>query len=128
MIPTTPATRRYRTTSDLTIGQRWLVNVMRVQQSGFIEKLRVEGGQPGPDRNLKVVRVARLGTNRGGTPVPVEASGDFELKRATGDLFDEFARIGNGVVRRLEFRYGLPFRVETTAAANCDSVSRSSVI
>jgi hypothetical protein len=74
-------------------------------------ELRVQAGQPIPDRNLRVVRVARLGMKRGDAAVPVKAPGNFELKRATGDLFDEFARIGKGVIRRLEFRYGLPFQM-----------------
>jgi hypothetical protein len=127
MIQTTSASRRYRTTRDLTIAQRWLVRIMSENQFGRIENLRIAGGQPVPDRNLKVVRIARLGINGGDAPVPAE-DGDFELKQATKDLFDELSRIGNGVVHRLEFRYGLPSQIETTAAINKDSVPESGVV
>jgi hypothetical protein len=102
-----------RTTRDLTDAQRWLLRIMSECQFGRIENLCVQGGQPVPDRCLKIVRVTRLGANGGSAPVPAEA-GDFELKQAIRDLFDEFSRIGDGVVHRLEFRYGLPFQVETT--------------
>jgi hypothetical protein len=40
---------------------------------------------------------------------------DFELKRQVRDLFDELARLENGIVIRFEFRHGLPFLLETTA-------------
>jgi len=57
------------------------------------------------------VRVACLGGESGGTKLP---SGEFELKRAVCDLFDELARLGEGTVVRLEFKRGLPCRLETT--------------
>jgi hypothetical protein len=104
--------RQPRTTRELTVAQRWLVQVMSEYQFGRFEDLCVENGQPVPDPHLKVIRVTRLGANAAGTPVQKSAD-DFELRQAIEDLFDELARIGNGVVCRLEFRYGLPFQVET---------------
>jgi len=127
MSQTTPSSRRYRTTRDLTIAQRWLVKTMSENHFGRVENLRIAGGEPVPDRNMKVVRIARLGTNGGDVPIPAE-TGDFELKQATRDLFEEFSRIGNGVVRRLEFRYGLPFQIETTATADDDVIPESKVV
>jgi hypothetical protein len=47
----------------------------------------------------------------GGTKLP--GSDEFELKRAVSDLFDELTRLGDGTVVRLEFKRGLPCRLET---------------
>ncbi len=117
---------RYRTSRDLTLAQLWLVRVIAVKQFGRIENLPIAAGMPIPDRRTKIIRVARLGANAG--PVPTKnADGDFELQQATRDLFDEFQRVSNGLVYRLEFRHGQPFQVETTAAAD-DFVQQSGVV
>jgi hypothetical protein len=121
------SSRQPRATSELTAAQRWLVEIMSEYQFGRFEDLRVQSGQPAPDPRLKVIRVARLGAKAGDTSGPKLAD-DFVVKQAIEDLFNEFARIGNGVVRRLEFRYGLPCLVETTVASNCDSVPRSGLV
>jgi hypothetical protein len=39
-----------------------------------------------------------------------------ELKQVVSDLFDELARLHNGVVVKLEFRHGLPFSLKTLAS------------
>src|ERR1700730_7137688 len=88
--------RQPRTTRELTAAERWLVQIMSEYQFGRIEDLRIESSQPIPDPHLKVVRVARLGASAASTSVRKSAE-DFELKQAYEDLFDEFARIGNGV-------------------------------
>ena len=64
------------------------------------------------DHDLKIVRVACLGGESGGMKLP--CGDEFELKRAVCDLFDELARLGHGTVVRLEFKRGLPCRLETT--------------
>jgi hypothetical protein len=103
-----------RTTRDLTAAQRRLVQIMSESQFGRIEDLAIRAGQPVFDPGFKVVRVARLGGDgeRMG-PLPTD---DFELKQAIHDLFDELARLGDGVILRLEFRRGLPCLLEITAA------------
>jgi hypothetical protein len=53
------------------------------------------------------------GGENGGTKLP--GSDEFELKRAVCDLFDELERLGHGTVIRLEFKRGLPCRLETHA-------------
>ena len=50
-----------RTTRDLTAAERFLLQIMRENQFGRVENLRVQAGQPLLDRGVKVVRVARLG-------------------------------------------------------------------
>jgi hypothetical protein len=104
--------RRPATTQDLTVHQRWLLQIMCEYQFGRVENILVQGGQPHVDSGTRVVRV---GGESGGTKVPVVP--EFELKKAAYDLFDELALLGDGVIVRLEFKHGLPCILETTAAA-----------
>lgn len=84
---------------------------MRVHQFGRIENMSIRAGQPVIDQDLKVVRVACLGGESGRMKLP--GSDEFELKRAVCDLFDELERLGHGTVVRLDFKRGLPRRLET---------------
>ena len=97
---------------DLSPGQRSLVELMHLHQFGRIENMPVRGGQPILDRDVKVVRVARLGNESDGTKSV--AINEFELKKQVRDLFEKLERLHNGIVIRLEFRRGLPFLLETT--------------
>jgi len=106
---------RPRTTADLSAAQRRLVEVMSECQFGRIENVPIQAGEPVLDRGARVVRVARLGGDSGGTCVP--RSGEFELKQAVCDLFNELLQLGNGLIVRLEFRRGLPCLLEITATA-----------
>jgi hypothetical protein len=109
---------RPRTTRDLTTAQRQLLQIMRENQSGRIEDMPVQAGQPLPDKAARVVRVAPLGGGENcGTKVP---SDDYELKKAVSDLFDELERLDNGTVVMLKFKHGLPLLLETSATAMAD--------
>jgi hypothetical protein len=88
---------------------------MSEYQFGRLENLSVQAGQPILDRSAKIVRVTSLGGERSGTRVP--STDEFQLKQAVCDLFDELARLRDGLIVRLEFRRGLPCLLETTAAA-----------
>jgi hypothetical protein len=101
-----------RRSGDLSAQQCSLLEIMREHQYGRVENMSIQAGQPVLDQNFKVVRVACLGGESGGTKPP--AGDEFELKRAVCDLFDELARLGHGTVVRLEFKRGLPCRLETT--------------
>ena len=87
-----------------------LVKLMRELQFGRIENMSIRGGQPILDHDVKIVRVARLGSEDGTSEA---ASDDYELKQPVRDLFDRLARFENGTVLSLEFRHGLPFVLET---------------
>ena len=121
MIPTTPSSRLNRTTRDLTIAQRWLIQIMAEYQFGRIENLRVVNGQPAPEQRMSIIRSARLGRIEGGLKVP--AMDDSELKKEVWDLFDEIEQLREGYIVRLEFRHGLPFHLETTAATALGGLS-----
>lgn len=101
-----------RRSAELSAQQRSLLEIMREHQFGRVENMSVRAGQPVFDRDLKVVRVACLGGESVGTKLP--GRDEFELKRAVCDLFDELERLGHGTVVRLEFKRGLPCRLETT--------------
>jgi hypothetical protein len=101
-----------RRSSELSPQQRSLLEIMREHQFGRIENMSIRAGQPVIDQDLKVVRVACLGGESGGAKL--SAGDEFELKKAVYDLFDELARLGHGTVVRLEFKRGLPCRLETT--------------
>jgi hypothetical protein len=107
-----PASRPHRTRRDLTAGQCWLVQIMSEHQFGRIENLRVEHGQPAPDAQTRIVRSARLGAND--TEPKSVLVADYELGQSVLDMFAELARLENGVVGRIEFRYGVPCLLETS--------------
>jgi hypothetical protein len=109
-----------RTTSELTVAQRQLVQVMHEYQFGRLENILVHAGQPLLDE-MKIVRVVRLGGEDAGTRVP--CSDEFQLKQAVCDLLDELALIEDGTVLRLEFKRGLPCLLETTTAPRLERLS-----
>jgi hypothetical protein len=85
---------------------------MSEYQFGRIENLRVEGGQPVPDQQTRIVRSAQLGNNKTAARAPSAA--DYELGKPALDLFAELAQLGNGVAERIEFRFGEPCLIETS--------------
>jgi len=100
---------------DITRAERMLLDIMSDHQFGRLENVPVHDGQPVLDQSVKVVRVARLGAE--GRETPTLSVEQFELKKAACDLLDELVRLGEGMIVRLEFRHGLPFLLETVAAA-----------
>jgi hypothetical protein len=112
---TLPASRPQRTRDDLSAAQCWLVQLMSEYAFGRIENLRVEDGQPVPDQQTRIVRSARLGAND--TEPKSVLVADYELGKSVLDMFAELARLENGVVGRIEFRYGEPCLIETSC--NC---------
>ena len=88
------------------------MEIMREHQFGRIENMTVRDGEPVFDHHLKLVRLVRLnGRSRGQKTLGAD---EFELKDSVRDLFAELARLENGSVIMLEFRYGLPFLLEMT--------------
>jgi hypothetical protein len=110
-IPPPGKSSQTRTTKDLTVAQRLLVQIMSEYQFGRIENLRVEGGQPVPDQQTRIVRSVRLGASA--TDPGSLARADYELGEPARDLFAELGRLANGVAERIEFRYGEPCLIET---------------
>jgi len=93
--------------SDLSREGQTLVEQMQRINFGRIEHLPIRGGQPVWADQSRVIRKVKLG----GENVPRAESGysDFELKWQVVDLFDQLERIGDGLIRSLEIKHGLPF-------------------
>jgi hypothetical protein len=107
-----------RKSSDLTVAQRQLLDVMSALQYGRVENLPIQVGEPVFGRGVKLVRVARLG---GATGEPNVHAAEFELKKSVCDLFTELEQVGNGLIVRLEFRRGLPCLFEIIATPSFNS-------
>jgi len=93
--------------SDLSREGQTLVEQMQRINFGRIEHLPVRGGQPVWADQSRVIRKVKLGGEN--TPRTESGYGDFELKRQVVDLFDQLERIGDGLIRSLEIKHGLPF-------------------
>jgi len=104
------------TKSSLSHSRAQLVERMQRLGFGTIENLTIRDGEPVLDPPPRVIRDAKLGGESG--PCPGGKPGDFALKAQVLDLLTRLDRIGNGTIRCLEVKHGLPFRMqweETTA-------------
>ena len=83
-----------------------------MQRIGFgtIEQLVIRQGEPVLDPPPKVVRDVKFGAENG--PRPESDLNDFVLKAQVRDLFEQFDVMGNGTIRCLEVKHGLPFRMQ----------------
>lgn len=96
--------------SDLSREGQTLVERMQRINFGRIEHLPVRDGQPVWADQSRVIRKVKLGGEN--TPRAESGYGDFELKRQVIDLFDQLERIGDGLIRSLEIKHGLPFAMD----------------
>ena len=83
-----------------------------MQRIGFgtIEQLVIRDGEPVLDPPPRVIRDVKFGTENG--PRPKADLNDFILKAQVRDLFAQFDLMGNGTIRCLEVKHGLPFRMQ----------------
>ena len=96
--------------SDLSREGQTLVERMQRINFGRIEHLPIRGGQPVWADQSRVIRKVKLGGEN--TPRAESGYGDFELKRQVVDLFAQFERIDEGLIRSLEIKHGLPFAMD----------------
>lgn len=89
---------------------RRLIELMQRTNFGIIEDLHVKGGQLQFNPPPRVVRKLKIGGENG--PRPEARAADFALKREVLELFEHLERLGNGVVRRIEVKGGLPFSLD----------------
>jgi len=99
---------------ELSSAGKALVATMHRVQFGRFEGLRIFDSDPVFDPPPRVVKVSKIGS---GEEPEVSESDDWDLKASVRDLFREFARLQNGTIDRLEFRWGLPCLVEISIAA-----------
>jgi len=98
--------------SQLSQAQQRLVDLMARVRFGRIESLRIVSGQPLLDPPPRVTRTLKVGA-RSDSPVPSSTTvDDFVLKAAVVELIAHLARLGDGVVGRIEIAHGIPLLLE----------------
>jgi len=95
---------------SLSPRRRAIIELMQRINFGHIEGLVVRGGEPVFDPPPRVIRTWKSGGDNG--PRPQARSVDFGLKREVVEFFEHIERIGDGVVRCVEIRHGLPVQAE----------------
>jgi hypothetical protein len=110
-----PRTQNY---GCLSPARRRLAEILRELQFGRIANLSIVGGEPQWTPPPTITRMIKLPVE---ADVVESAGGDCEMKKPLVDLFRCFDRQQNGVVSRLECRFGLPCLVEITASPEADT-------
>ncbi len=102
--------------ASLPPARRRLVKIMQVLNFGRIEGLIVRHGEPAFDPRPRIVREVKFAGENG--PRPESAKEDFMLKAEVQELFAQMEAMGDGVIRCIEVKHGLPFKmtVEEDAA------------
>jgi len=101
--------------SDVTLASlppagRRLVKLMQQINHGCIKGLVVRDGEPVLDPPPRIIRSVKFGGENGARPESRKE--DFVLKEQVLDLFDWIESVQNGVIRHLEIKHGLPFRMD----------------
>ncbi len=94
--------------SSLSPARRQLLLRLQTINFGRIENLRLQDGEPVLETATTVREIKFGGDN---APRPEADLTDFQLKAQIIDLFRHFDRIRDGVVRLLEVKHGLPFKM-----------------
>ena len=102
--------------ATLTPRRKQLVELMQRMNFGTIEKLIVQNGDPIFNPAPVVTRQVKFGASNQARP---ESSlTDFALRNPVRELFAQMEAMGDGVIRCIEVKHGLPFKmtVEEDAA------------
>ena len=97
------------TKADLPPDGVRLIILMQVVNFGRIEGLVVRAGRPVFRPPPRVVREVKFGGANG--PRPEASKGNFPLKSQVRELFTHMEALGDAVIRTLEVRHGLPFKM-----------------
>ena len=103
-------TQRTVRKATLTPGRRRLLELMQEINFGRINELIIRDGEPVFDPPPHVVRKIKM---RGKSGARSEAClADFTLKKEVTSLFEKLDGLGNGTVKSIEIKHGLPFSME----------------
>ena len=97
------------TLASLPPARERLVKLMQEINFGRVEGLVVRDGDPVFDRPPRVLREVKLCAENG--PRPEIGKEDFALKAQVRDLFAQMEAMGDGIIRCLEVKHGLPFKM-----------------
>jgi hypothetical protein len=95
--------------SDLSSAQKTLLEILQRLHFGRIQNLHIKNGEPILNPAPLIHREVKFGGDN--SPRPELRSADFGLKAQVVELFEEFRRLGNGVIDLIEVKHGLPFRM-----------------
>jgi len=95
---------------SLSPRRRAIIELMQRINFGRVESLVVRDGEPVFDPPPRVIRAVKMGGDNGGRPEMRLTN--FELKQEVLELFGHIERLGDGVVRCIEVKHGLPFHME----------------
>ncbi len=96
--------------------QQKLIEMMQQINFGRISNMPVVGGNPELTRETVIEREIKLGGQN--ATRPELGKDDFTLKQEVLTLLEHLAGMGDGTIRHLEIKHGLPFliRIEERAA------------
>jgi hypothetical protein len=97
------------TKSCLSHARVRLIELMQRINYGRIEALPVRRGEPVLDPPPRVIREVKFGGENGARPEV--AKQDFILKAQVRDLFAQMEALGDGVIRCIDVKHGLPFKM-----------------
>ena len=100
----------FTTKSSLPDSHQRLLELMQTINFGRIEDLRVSGGNPIFSPSPKIIQKVKLGGDNG--PRPEAYCDDFLLKKQSLELVAAIKELGEGKVRSIDVKHGLPFAVE----------------
>ena len=102
--------------TSLNAPQQQLIELMQRIYFGRIVHLRVIDGHPAFTADTRIERDIKF-TGESSTRPP-NTTGDFTLKQEVWALLAHLAALGDGLIRQLEIKHGLPFlmRIEERAA------------
>jgi hypothetical protein len=102
--------------TELNELQQKLIELMQQINFGRISNIPVVGGNPELTADTIIEREIKLGGQNGNRPEL--AKDDFTLKQEVLALIEHLTGMGDGVIRHLEIKHGLPFliRIEERAA------------
>ena len=94
---------------QLSESRQRLIELMQEINFGWIEGLTLRGGEPMFKPAPRVIRDYKFGGENGSRME--RDTDDFTLKMKVADLFRQFEVMGNGTIKEIEVKYGLPFRM-----------------
>ncbi len=96
--------------SCLSPAQARLLELLQGLNFGRVEALRVRAGEPFFDPPPRVIQTVKLGSDNG--PRPELSYADFRLKHQIVEMLDIVSSLGEGEIRAIDVRHGLPYCME----------------
>jgi hypothetical protein len=100
----------------LTPAWKRLLRLFQKVNFGRVKRVVVRNGEPVFDPRPQVVRDIKFGGDNVSRPESVSV--DYSLKPQVRELIEQLARLGDGVVKVIEVKHGLPFLMRVVESAD----------